>query len=297
MTVILTPKYITIPKIFLQVNPKENAVHYYFHRGFKYSKLKTFLTAFPSKNNNGQFIHWIDDSILKLMVLNDTPRKVKCASNSIFGIQQLLLLSPKKKRAAATKKGGMVPVALQSKQLQKLVSVKAKSKYSTVKRKFTSWVRLAIPIFGWSSKAEDNERLCDFPNFRVKEASIVEEYSNGTDVCHFFNAEELWLDINDNNVDLHRLRPISITPRLIISLIYPNLLIGETITLILSYLFRNVTQDFLIWPATALKYLFEKLSTETLAEKKWIKHTMTYIAIFWAEIRKKITHYSRTSIG
>ena len=284
MTVILTPKFITVPRVFLQVNPKETAVTYYFHRGFKYSKIKNFLSAFPSCNNNGHFIHWLNS--LRLMVLTETPNRVKCASHSIFGIQQLLLLSPKKRRAAATKKDGMTPFVFHSQELQKLVSFKAKEKYSMVKQRFKSWTGKAKPIFGWP-KADDNQRLCEFPNYRVKLASIIEDYSKGTDASQFFNTEKLCLDIKDDSIDLHHIRPITITPRLITSLIFPNLLIGETVTLLLSYLFRNVKQDFLIWPATALKYLFDKMKTETATEKKMDKIFLDVYTHIFGKSKKK----------
>jgi hypothetical protein len=148
--------------------------------------------------------------------------------------------------------------------------------------KLEDWLSKAVDHYQWADNdiKNDDQLLKEFPIRGITDAAVIERLSSNVDSSNFFNTEEINLEVTNKSCNFLHLRTTPISVRVIQSCLHPEYLNGEAISLITSYLFRNYekTNQFLLWPANTLKYLFDMDSRVEV--KTMNDHCAVYLSIY-----------------
>ena len=213
------------------------------------------MQAIIKKSLPGQYIHWIDDKFLKVLVLRHNPNGLKCDKAPIPGLRQCLLLSPKK--TSRGKNNNMIDLSKFEGKIVDKIEDKKKLAFIDIQK----WYAEVKTCYKFDDDVTINDSLVMgiFPSPGITSSESVEKFCIDVDYSRFFSSDSLLQLKNETQkFNCNHLRPTEITPRMIKSCIFPNFLTGEVLSIITSYIYRNeeTTKDFLLWPAT-LRYLFK----------------------------------------
>ena len=181
----LQPKVIDNLTIMLQVNPQESSYEYYTHRGF--TLLNTPMQVIKDKSLPGQYIHWIDDDYLKVLVLKHNPNGLKCDKAHVPGLRQCLLLSTKNSRQGKNFVLDDNTTNIMLTKFNTIICDKLRLKKLNAFKDIHLWYDDAHKYYNIESDEKPNESLVmgTFPAPAIISCEIVEKFCIDVDFSSF----------------------------------------------------------------------------------------------------------------